>query len=285
MGQLPKIGMVYNMPELPEVETVVNTLKTLILNKEFQQVNVYWNNIIATPTVAQFKKDLIGQKIVDIKRRGKYIIFVLSSKTLVSHLRMEGKYFVYLDKTKKDKHSHVIFEFKDGGQLHYNDTRKFGKMYLYDKSEALKILENIGLEPWDYKLTSTYLKTRAKNRRVSIKQFLLDQSIIAGIGNIYVNEILFLAKLHPETVVNTISLQKFDDIIEYTQAVLYEAIKQGGTTIRSYTSSLGVSGLFQQSLHVHNLEGKKCKVCNEEIIKITVAQRGTYLCPKCQRKK
>ena len=273
------------MPELPEVETVVKTLRKLILNKEIEKVNVYWDNIIAYPELSNFKNDVKGQKIVDINRRGKYILFNLTSKTLVSHLRMEGKYFVYDEFAEKDKHDHVIFDFKDDGQLHYNDTRKFGKMYLYDENEALKILANVGLEPWDIKLTGTYLKKRAKNRRVTIKQFLLDQSIIAGIGNIYVNEILFLARLHPATIVNTISLLKFNEIVNITQDVLSQAIEQGGTTIRSYTSSLGVTGLFQQNLKVHNLEGENCEICNEQIIKITVAQRGTYLCPNCQRKK
>lgn len=273
------------MPELPEVETVVNTLKNLILNKEFKDVTVYWDNIIATPELELFKDAIIGQKIIDISRRGKYILFHLTSKTLVSHLRMEGKYFVYDTKTPKDKHSHVIYNFTDGGQLHYNDTRKFGKMYLYDESEALKILANVGLEPWDSKLTSSYLRKKAKNRKVSIKQFLLDQSVIAGIGNIYVNEILFLVKLHPATVVNTVSAIKFNQIIDATQDVLSRAIEQGGTTIKSYTSSLGVTGLFQQSLNVHNLEGHDCPVCNSKIEKITVAQRGTYFCPSCQKLK
>lgn len=285
MGQQPKIGMVFKMPELPEVETVVKTLKTLILNKEIVDCKIYWDNIIAYPEVDLFKEAIKGQKIKDITRRGKYILFNLSTKTLVSHLRMEGKYFVYDNDVIKDKHSHVIFYFSDGGQLHYHDTRKFGKMYLYDESEALKILANVGLEPWDPLLTSTYLRKKAKNRRISIKQFLLEQSVIAGIGNIYVNEILFLTKVHPAKVVNEITLSKFSEIIAVTKDVLSRAIEQGGTTIRSYTSSLGVHGLFQQSLNVHNLAGEKCPECGSIIEKITVAQRGTYLCPNCQSEK
>lgn len=273
------------MPELPEVETVVNTLKELILDKKISNVKVYWDNIIATPDLETFKLAVVGQKIKDISRRGKYILFHLSSKTLVSHLRMEGKYFVYNEKTAKDKHSHVIFNFSDKGQLHYHDTRKFGKMYLYDESEALRILENVGLEPWDIKLTGTYLEKKARNRKISIKQFLLDQSVIAGIGNIYVNEILFITKIHPAQPVNTISKYKFERIIDTTKDVLERAIEQGGTTIKSYTSSLGVTGLFQQSLLVHNKAGAACVNCNSTIEKITVAQRGTYLCPTCQKLK
>lgn len=283
MALLLKIGMVYKMPELPEVETVVNTLKTLVIGKEISGVDVYWDNIIANPDIDTFKEMIIGQKIVDVTRRGKYILFNLTQMTLVSHLRMEGKYFVYNEKTKKEKHDHVVIHFSDFGQMHYNDTRKFGKMYLYGEDEALKILANVGLEPWDNLLTATYLKKKAKNRSVSVKQFLLDQSIIAGIGNIYVNEILFLTKLHPATTVNKVTLNKFRQIIEVTQDVLAKAIDQGGTTIRSYTSSLGVTGLFQQSLKVHNLAGMPCSVCGTPIKKITVAQRGTYLCPNCQK--
>lgn len=273
------------MPELPEVETVVNTLKELIIDKEISSVRVYWDNIIATPDLETFKHAVVGQKFKDISRRGKYIIFHLTSKTLVSHLRMEGKYYVYSEKTAKNKHSHVIFNFTDMGQLHYHDTRKFGKMYLYDESEALKILENVGLEPWDVKLTGSYLEKKARNRKVSIKQFLLDQSVIAGIGNIYVNEILFITKIHPAQPVNTLSKYKFEKIIYTTQDVLARAIEQGGTTIKSYTSSLGVTGLFQQSLLVHNKEGLACVSCGSKIEKITVAQRGTYLCKSCQKLK
>ncbi len=273
------------MPELPEVETVVQLLNTLVNEREIANVEVYWDNIIAHPDLDDFSEQVVNEKIIKVDRRGKYIIFNLSNYNLVSHLRMEGKYYIYDEVTKKDKHTHVIFNLKDGGQMHYHDVRKFGKMYLYPKDAEMEVLSNIGFEPWSPDLTAEALMEIAKRRKINIKAFLLDQDVIAGIGNIYVNEILFLAKIHPETICNKLNLEDFDNIIKLTQDVLERAIEAGGTTIRSYTSSLGVTGLFQQSLLVHNRNKEKCTVCGSEIVKIRVAQRGTYVCPKCQIKK
>lgn len=273
------------MPELPEVETVVSLLNTLITDRVFKDVHIYWDNIIAHPSVHEFSTKIEGESIESLERRGKYIIFNLTNYTLVSHLRMEGKYYVHDEITDRSKHSHVVFNFVDGGQLHYHDTRKFGKMYLYEKEQPLEILENIGYEPWSEKLTGKSLKALAKTRRIPIKTFLLDQSVIAGIGNIYANEILFAARIHPETRCYKITIKQFDEIIKHTQRILADAIDAGGTTIRSYTSSLGVTGLFQQSLMVHNREKELCFVCNSEIVKKMVTQRGTYICPTCQIRK
>lgn len=273
------------MPELPEVETVVTLLNKLVSKRNFTNVSVYWDNIIAYPEIHDFAQSIKGETIESIERRGKYIILHLTNYNLVSHLRMEGKYYVFDEPVKKEKHVHVIFDFADGGQLHYHDTRKFGKMYLYKKDEPMLILEDVGFEPWDELLTGKVLKALARTRKVPIKGFLLDQSVIAGIGNIYVNEILFATKIHPETRCHKITIKQFDEIIDATQRILQEAIDAGGTTIRSYTSSLGVTGLFQQSLKVHNRDKEKCYVCGSEIIKTMVVQRGTYLCPKCQIKK
>lgn len=270
------------MPELPEVETVVSLLKTLVVHEVIESVEIYWNNIIGEPNVTTFRNNIEHQVITDVTRRGKYIIFALSNGHLVSHLRMEGKYYVYDEKVEKDKHTHVIFSFKSGKEMHYHDTRKFGKMYLYPKNEPLAILSKLGYEPWDQDLSADALLDLAKRRSISIKAFLLDQSVIAGIGNIYVNEILFTTKIHPAQPVNTLSKKQFDAIIKATASILSAAIESGGTTIRSYTSSLGVTGLFQQQLNVHNRQNEACNVCGSDIEKIVVAQRGTYLCPICQ---
>lgn len=273
------------MPELPEVETVVQLLNTLMVDKKVKDVEVYWDNIIANPSVEQFQHKIVDQVFESVDRRGKYIIFNLSKGSLISHLRMEGKYYVYDEPTVKDKHTHVIFNFTDNSQLHYHDTRKFGKMYLYEKDQEQAAISNIGLEPWDVNLTGEYLKEKAKSRTISVKAFLLDQSIVAGIGNIYVNEILFVAKVHPATSASKVSESEYDLIVEATKDILERAILAGGTTIKSYTSSLGVTGLFQQSLLVHNKKDELCPVCNTPIIKVTVSQRGTYLCPTCQIEK
>lgn len=269
------------MPELPEVETVKNTLKRQVLNKQIEIANIYWDNIIAFPKPDIFKKQIQNQKINDILRRGKWLMFELDDYFLLSHLRMEGKYFIKNNGDERNKHEHVIFTFKDNTELRYHDTRKFGKMYLRKKDEVYntKPLNELGLEPWDKKLNLEYLKSKFNKK--PIKTLLLDQSIITGIGNIYADEILFQSKINPEIEGNKLTDKNLNDIIKYTKSTLEHAIKLGGTTIKSYTSSEGVHGLFQTELLVHTKE--ICPNCNSKITKITVGGRGTYYCPKCQK--
>lgn len=271
------------MPELPEVETVKNTLKKLVLNKTIRNTKVLYDGIIATN-----KKDFINntknQTIIDITRRGKWLIFELNDYYLLSHLRMEGRYYL---KDKTDpvlKHEHVIFEF-DNDTLRYIDTRKFGKMHLIKKEDLNKTepLSSLGLEPFSELLTKEYLKDKLKNKKIAIKTSLLDQSIIVGIGNIYVDEILFLSRIHPQKSSNTLTKKELENIIKFTKEVLTNAIKQGGTTIKSYEATEGVHGLFQHHLLVHTKE--ICPVCNTKLIKIRVNGRGTYYCPNCQKEK
>lgn len=250
------------MPELPEVETVKESLKLRLSNKKIIRARVLWDNIIAYPGKDEFIKEIANQTIRDVKRRGKFLMFDLDDYFLLSHLRMEGKYFFKKIGDSIDKHEHVIFELDDNTELRYRDTRKFGKMYLIKKEDIDKIgpLVELGLEPWDNKLTSKYLLDKYKNKRLPIKTVLLDQSIIVGIGNIYA-----------------------DNIIKYTRSVLEEAIKMGGTTIRTYSSVDGVHGLFQKELLVHGKDKDTCPECNTKIEKIRVGGRGTYYCPNCQK--
>ena len=269
------------MPELPEVETVKNTLKKQILKKQIKKAEVYWDKIIAIPNAEEFKKRIKGQKINDIERRGKFLIFVLDDYYLLSHLRMEGKYFIREENDPIEKHQHVIITFEDKTDLRYNDTRKFGKMYLI-KKEEIKCkgpLIKLGLEPWDKNLNKTYLREKLKDK--PIKTELLDQSIIVGIGNIYADEILFLSKINPNTKAKNLSDKDLENIIENTKIILEKAIEYGGTTVKTYTSNEGVHGRFQTHLLVHTKE--ICPVCHEKIIKIKVGGRGTYYCPKCQK--
>lgn len=270
------------MPELPEVETVKNTLKRLVLNKEIISVKVLYPSMIEGIAAEEFIKKVSKQTIKDIKRRGKWLLFELDNHYLVSHLRMEGKYFVQDFSTPINKHEHVIFRFKDN-ELRYQDTRKFGRMYLIekDKLETSRPINELGLEPWDDKLTKDYLKEKYKRKTLPIKTTLLDQSIIVGIGNIYADEILYLCKISPLVKTNELSDENLNDIIKYTKQVLEHAIELGGTTIRSYESSKGVHGLFQNELLVHNQ--LVCKKCKNDITKIRVGGRGTYYCHNCQK--
>jgi len=273
------------MPELPEVETVKETLKKLVLNKKINNAVILYPNIIDTPNLEEFIEKIKNQTIHNIHRKGKWLMFELDEYYLLSHLRMEGKYIIRNNGEPYEKHEHVIFELSDNTELRYKDTRKFGRMHLIKKDEldTCKALSNVGLEPFSETLTSKYLLNKYKAKKIPIKTVLLDQSIIAGIGNIYADEILFLCKLNPLKQTNLITKKEADEIIKYTKEVLEKAIISGGTTIRSYESSEGVHGRFQQQLLVHNKEHDECLNCHTEIIKITVGGRGTYYCPKCQK--
>ena len=270
------------MPELPEVQTVVDTLKNLVLNKQIQSIDILYGPIV-NHDHNNFINQLINKTIRDIKRRGKYIIFELDDIALVSHLRMEGKYFVQKKDETINKHIHVIFYFQDGTDLRYHDTRKFGRMELMPLSLDYCQFKDLGPEPFSNEFNPSYVKAYLAKRHNPIKAVLLNQNFVAGIGNIYADEILFKCGIHPSRKASTLSDKNILDIIKYTKETLNEAIKAGGTTIRSYTSSLGVTGLFQLSLLVHTKAGDKCPKCSNVIKKIVVAQRGTYICENCQK--
>ncbi|MDD3392351.1 MAG: DNA-formamidopyrimidine glycosylase [Bacilli bacterium] len=273
------------MPELPEVETVKETLKRQVLGKIIKEAKIYYPNVIASPSVEEFKKQIIGQKINNILRRGKWLMFELDNYYLLSHLRMEGKYFIRKEGQEIGKHEHISLIFSDNTELRYHDTRKFGRMYLLSKKNIYEVkpLSELGLEPWDQNLTVNYLKNKLSSKKIAIKTAILDQSIMVGNGNIYVDEVLFLSQINPCTPANEIDDEYLQRIIDNTRMTLEKAIKKGGTTIRTYTSSEGVHGLFQHELLVHGKDHGLCPVCKSPILKIRVNGRGTYYCPKCQK--
>ena len=274
------------MPELPEVETVRKALLLKLKHKKINNLTVLHSNVFQNQDIANITEKIKGQSIQDIKRRGKWLVFDLDNYYLLSHLRMEGKY-LYRDIGEKfEKHELVIFNINNDFELRYKDVRKFGKMYLVEKDKLEESpLSKLGLEPWDEKLTTEYLKESYKNKKLPIKTLLLDQSIIVGIGNIYADEILFLSKINPYKKASLLNDKELDSIIKYTRLVLEKAIKEGGTTIRSYTSEEGVTGLFQNSLNVHKQEGKKCPNCENIIIREKINGRSTYYCKNCQKQK
>lgn len=269
------------MPEGPEVETVRRTLKHFVLHKTIESVEVRYSKIIEDDPDLFIQK-VSGQHICDIRRRGKYLIFLLDDVAFLSHLRMEGKYNIKSQDTLYEKHDHVIFHLEDGTDLRYNDTRKFGRMKLIDPIHYNEMppLNKLGPDPSEATFEEVYPKIHKSH--LPIKTLLLDQSIMAGIGNIYANEICFALGLDPRTRASRLSKKRVKELIVTADQILEEAIKQGGTTIHSFDAN-GITGLFQVKLKVH--AQKTCSVCHSPIKKIQLNGRGTYFCPVCQKRR
>lgn len=264
------------MPELAEVETVRRVLKTELIGLTITKVDLLYNNIFEN---TEELPNLINNTFIDIKRKGKYLIFCLKKGFLLSHLRMEGKYFYVLPDYPLNKHMHVIFYLDNGYKLIYQDVRKFGRMHYFDSLEDLEKSLDLGPdanEALPY-LDSLYEKLKAS--KTSLKNLLLDQSFIAGLGNIYVDEVLYAAKLLPNMPSSLATKDDLERILKASEVILNEAIKNKGTTIRSYTSSLGVTGNYQNFLKVHT---KDLCPLGHKVITYKVGGRTSYVCPVCQ---
>ncbi|MCA1056941.1 DNA-formamidopyrimidine glycosylase [Rossellomorea aquimaris] len=273
------------MPELPEVETVRKTLEVLVLGKRIKDVSVFWPKMIKNPEeTEEFIHSLKGQEILAMRRRGKFLIFDLNEVSLVSHLRMEGKYGLYDENDPIEKHTHVIFHFTDGTALRYRDVRKFGTMHLFKKGDELlnRPLSQLGPEPFQPDFTEHYLQQKLTKTERIIKAVLLDQSIMVGLGNIYVDEALFRAGIHPDRKAKSLSENEIHQLHLAIIETLNEAVEMGGSTIRTYVNSQGQMGMFQQNLFVYSRQGEDCRVCGTPIEKKVSAGRGTHYCPRCQ---
>ena len=264
------------MPELPEVQTVINGLNQKVLGKEIKMINelrpgtVIWQNHITS----------FGE-IILISRRGKYIILQTSRNyKLVIHLRMTGKLIFESDPLKISAHARAEIIFNDNTKLIFDDVRTFGKIQILKKDDKIPAIQSLGAEPLSDSFDPTYLKNRLKKRKTPIKNALLDQTVIAGLGNIYVAEILFRAKLHPAIPANKVKATDLKRIVTETKNVLQEAIKHNGTTISDYRSVEDKTGEFQNFLKVY---GKKTCECGAMIQKIKQAGRSTYFCRECQK--
>ncbi|SEO82341.1 DNA-(apurinic or apyrimidinic site) lyase [Amphibacillus marinus] len=274
------------MPELPEVETVRQTLRQLVLNETIATIDIHWPKIIKQPDDAKkFQALLTNETILEIDRKGKFLIFELDHYSLVSHLRMEGKYAVHPSEEEADKHTHILFHFNSGKSLHYHDVRKFGTMHVFKKGDERvnRPLNQLGPDPFEHHYNLENLAPKITRSQRVIKNILLDQAVIAGLGNIYVDEALFRAQIHPLRTGASLTRTEIATILQEAKATITEAVKQGGTTIRSYLNSQGQMGMFQQQLYAYGQTGKPCMRCGNQIEKIRVANRGTHLCPSCQQ--
>lgn len=274
------------MPELPEVETVRRGLEKLILGKKISNIEIRYPKMIKTD-LNEFQKEMPGQGIQTMGRRGKYLLFYLSDKVLISHLRMEGKYFYYPDQVPERKHAHVLIHFEDGGTLVYEDVRKFGTMELLapELLEAYFISKKLGPEPTEKDFDLGSFKLALKKSKKTIKSHLLDQTLVAGLGNIYVDEVLWRAKVHPARNSQSLTAQEARKVHDETINVLGQAVEKGGSTIRTYTNAFGEDGTMQEFHQVYDKAGQACSRCETIIEKIQLGGRGTHFCPKCQRRK
>ncbi len=269
------------MPELPEVETIVRGLRRHLSGQVITGVDILWERTVAAPDSRQFAERLIGQTVHAIDRRGKYILFRLTRDTLIAHLRMTGKFlfFAHGDPITASDHARVKITFASGDQLVFQDVRKFGRLYLV--AEPAHILSRLGPEPLDDLDLGRFQRLLRSHRR-QIKPLLLDQHILAGVGNIYTDEILWAARIHPLRRSDKLSDREIACLFKAMQSILQQAITAGGTTIRDYADSEQRPGRFLSQLAVYGRSGEPCPRCGTPIQRMRVGGRGTHICPQCQ---
>jgi formamidopyrimidine-DNA glycosylase len=276
------------MPELPEVETITRALRdggqggVSLLGCHFISVQINWERSVEMPSVEELEQRLIGRSIVDIGRRGKFIIFSLDSDWLIFHLRMSGD--LRVEPWKSDDHKlkplgpydRAAFQFSEGARLVFEDTRKFGRIWLVDSLD--KVMKQLGPEPLDPSLTSEDFYRRLKSRHRQIKPLLMDQSFLAGLGNIYTDEALYLARIHPLKRSDLLEFQEAELLLSAIRHVLQQGIQSNGASI----DWVYKGGSFQNTLQVYQRTGESCRRCGTPIKRIVVGQRGTHFCPVCQ---
>ena len=268
------------MPELPEVETVTNSIKKHLIGKKFTSLVVNWKKTLHNFTPLDFSSKIKNLKIKNIYRRGKFIVIDLDKVILAVHLRMTGKLYVMPEIDPKQKHISAYLSFSDKYLL-FEDSRKFGRFYLYESIDSLD--DRLGIEPFSKEFDQKWLASKLKSKSRQMKQLLLDQSFVVGLGNIYADEALYLSKIHPLSKSDEVSISKIKKLHSSIIKVLKESIKEGGTTIRDYTYDYSYVGNYALKLNVYGKQDTMCPKCKTLIIKIKVAQRGTHICPKCQR--
>lgn len=268
------------MPELPEVETVVRDLRGLLVGQPIDKVQVYWEGSIGTPSPAQFRSQLQGQHIVAISRRGKYIIFRLDRGDLLVHLRMTGQLLVQPARAKVER-SHVRVALTlDGQRLLFNDVRKFGRMYLVSSAESM--LAKLGPEPLEDLFTVQALAALVGGRRGAIKCLLLNQEVIAGIGNIYADEALHVAGIAPQRKACTLSETEIAALHSAIRSELARGIRDRGTTFSSYRDAKGERGEHREHLRAYGRAGQACRRCGATIVRSRIGGRSSFHCPCCQ---
>jgi len=271
------------MPELPEVETIKNELLPHIVGYHIIGVTLFWDGIVRQPSVEEFCSRLVGQRITEVARRGKYLILGLTSnEVLIIHLKMTGSLVLQPVSAEPNKFTRAILYLDKETQLHFRDPRKLGRMWLVEDKNT--IVGKLGPEPLEVSFTPQLLAQRLNNRTAPIKALLCDQTLIAGIGNMYADEALFAAKIHPLRLGKGLSQDEVERLHRAIQQVLWSAIGNKGASVDTYIRPGGELGTAHFQFQVaHCLSGRLCPVCGTPIERIVVRNRGTYFCPKCQQ--
>jgi len=264
------------MPELPEVETIARKLKPDLIGKTIMNADLRWSRTLAAPSPRKFRELIKGQEIKEVTRRAKYFILGLSDSTLLIHLRMSGDLLIKDSTSEPEKHDRLIIKLSGAKSLVFNDTRKFGRVWLTATPE--NVLSKLGPEPLSRDFTPAWLYAALRKKHRQLKPLLLDQTFLAGLGNIYTDEALHAAKLHPLAASDSVTSKQAEALHEAIRKVLKEGIRRDGASI----DWVYRGGEFQNFFRVYDRAGKPCPVCGAKIERVTVGQRGTHFCPKCQ---
>jgi formamidopyrimidine-DNA glycosylase len=264
------------MPELPEVETIARSLEPDLVGRTIQSADLRWARTLATPSPKKFREQIKGQKIKEVTRRAKYFILHLSSFDLLVHLRMSGDLYLRNSTIQPEKHDRLVIKLSGNKSLIFNDTRKFGRVWLTSTPED--VLGKLGPEPLSKDFTPQWLLSSLHKKHRQLKPLLLDQTFLAGLGNIYTDEALHIAKLHPLAMSDSVKEKQARALREAIRKVLKEGIKRNGASI----DWVYRGGEFQNYFRVYDREGKPCVVCGTQIQKLVIGQRGTHICPNCQ---
>lgn len=274
------------MPELPEVETVKNSLENKLTGLTITGVDIEMPKIIREPGIDSFITGVASKKITRLGRRGKYLLIHLSGgSVLLVHLRMTGRLVYARPEDSPPRHTHVVFRLSDGNELRFADMRQFGRISLVENKrlDQVKGLKDLGPEPLGNDFSREFLRRELKRKRVRLKSLLLDQTFIAGLGNIYADEVLHRSRIHPERIARTLSTREIASLYHSIIEVLQEGIANRGTSVRDYVDGDGRAGSFQELLRVYNREGEPCFYCGTAISRIKVGGRSSYFCTSCQK--
>ena len=271
------------MPELPEVETTCRGIAPHIKDQTFKKVIIRQGSL-RWPVPQTLVDKLPGLTVLSVTRRAKYILIKTAEGTLIIHLGMSGSLRIIMDGQAPKKHDHIDFVFRDDLLLRFNDQRRFGAvLWTTEAIDEHLLIKDLGPEPLLDDFNAQLLLKRAKHRKVPVKSFIMDSHVVVGVGNIYANEALFMAGIHPERHAGTITLAEYETLVNAIKIILKRAIEQGGTTLRDFVNEAGKPGYFKQQLQVYGRKNQACLTCNHTLTEVRLSNRSTIFCAVCQK--